>query len=71
MHDIINPKYLKKEREKNLIFDQECLKDEMRHIVQLIYLKRWARYFENEYILKLSKKGSCPPSVAYIAKFRL
>ena len=31
MHDIINPKYLKKEREKNLKFPQKWLKDEMRH----------------------------------------
>ena len=27
IHDIINPKYLKKEREKNLKFPQEWLKD--------------------------------------------
>ena len=34
IHDIINPKYLRKEREKNLKFPQEWLKDEtMRHIV--------------------------------------
>ena len=45
MHDIINPKYLKKEREKNLKFPQEWLKDETRHIVQLIHLKGWPRYF--------------------------
>ena len=32
-HDIINPKYLKKEREKNLNFPQEWLKDKVRHIV--------------------------------------
>ena len=31
MHYIINPKYLKKEREKNLKFPQEQLKDETRH----------------------------------------
>ena len=31
IHDIINPKYLKKEREKNLKFPQEWLKDETRH----------------------------------------
>ena len=70
IHDIINPKYLKKEREKNLKFPQEWLKDEMRHIVQLIHLKEWARHFEHEYIIKLSKKGSCPPSVESNAEFR-
>ena len=32
-NDIINPKYLKKEREKNLQFPQEWLKDETRHII--------------------------------------
>ena len=63
IRDIINPKYLKKEREKNLKFPQEWRKDEMRHIVQLIHLKGWARHFEHEYIIKLSKKGSCPPSI--------
>ena len=31
IHDIINPKYLKKEREKNLNLPQEWLKDETRH----------------------------------------
>ena len=31
IHYIINPKYLKKEREKNLKFPQEQLKDETRH----------------------------------------
>ena len=70
IHDIINPKYLKKEREKNLKFPQEWLKDETRHIVQLIHLKGWARHFEHEYIIKLSKKGSCPPSVESNAEFR-
>ena len=44
--------------------------DETRHIVQLIYLKGWTRYFEHEYIIKLSKKRSCPPSVEYNAEFR-
>ena len=39
IHDIINPKYLKKERDKNLNLPQERLKDEMRHIVQLIHLE--------------------------------
>ena len=45
IHDIINPKNLKKEREKNLNLPQEWLKDETRHVVQLIHLKGWARYF--------------------------
>ena len=70
IHGIINPKYLKKEREKNLNLPQEWLKDETRHIVQLIHLKGWARHFEHEYIIKLSKKGSCPPSVESNAEIR-
>ena len=71
IHDIINPKYLKKEREKNLKFPQEWLKYETRHIIQLIHLKEgWAWDFEHEYIIKLSKKGSCPPSVESNAEFR-
>ena len=45
IRDIINPKYLKKEREKNLNLPQEWRKDERRHIVQLTHLKGWARYF--------------------------
>ena len=69
IHDIINLKYLKKEREKNLNL-QEWLKDETRHTVQLIHLKGWARYCEYEYIIKLSQKGSCPPSVESKAEFR-
>ena len=40
INDIINPKYLKKEREKNLKFPQEWLKDEKRRIVQLIHRRR-------------------------------
>ena len=40
IHDITNPKYLKKEMEKNLKFPQEWIKDETRHIVQLIHLIR-------------------------------
>ena len=70
IHDIINPKYLKKEREKNLKFSQEWLKDETKHIIQLIYLKGCARHFEHQYVIKLSKKGSCPPSVEPNAEFR-
>ena len=67
----INPKYLKKKREKNLKFPQEWLKYETRHIIQLIHLKEgWAWDFEHEYIIKLSKKGSCPPSVESNAEFR-
>ena len=47
INDIINPKYLKKEREKNL----KWVKDETRHIIQLIHLKEgWAWDFEHEYI---------------------
>ena len=61
INDIINPKYLKKEREKNLKFPQEWLKDE----------EGWAWDFKHEYIIKVSKKGSCPPSVESNAEFRL
>ena len=51
INDIINPKYLKKKREKNLKFPQEWLKYETRHIIQLIHLKEgWAWDFEHEYI---------------------
>ena len=70
IHDIINPKYLKKEREKNTKFPQEWLKDETRYIVQLIHLKGWTSHFEREYIIKLSQKGSCPPSVESNVEFR-
>ena len=50
INDIINPKYIKKERDKNLKFPQERLKYETRHIIQLIRLKEeWAWYFEHEY----------------------
>ena len=67
INDIINPKYLKKEREKNL----KWVKDETRHIIQLIHLKEgWTRDFEHEYIIKLSKKGSCLPSVESNAEFK-
>ena len=67
INDIINPKYLKKEREKNF----KWVKVEKRHIIQLIRLEEgWAWDFEHEYIIKLSKKGSCPPSVESNAEFR-
>ena len=73
----INPKYLKKKREKNLKFPQEWLKYETRHIIQLIHLKEgWAWDFEHEYIyiyiykIKLSEKGSCPPSVKSNSEIR-
>ena len=45
IHDIINPKHLKKEREKNLNLPQEWLKDETGHIVHLIHMKGRSRYF--------------------------
>ena len=45
IRNIINPKYLKKDREKNLNLPQEWRKNERRHIVQLTHLKGWARYF--------------------------
>ena len=40
INDIINPKYLQKEREKNLESPQKWLQDETRHIIQLIHLKK-------------------------------
>ena len=73
INDIINPKYLKKKREKNLKFPQEWLKYETRHIIQLIHLKEeWAWDFEHEYpyIIKLSKIGSWLPSVESNAEIR-
>ena len=39
-------------------------------IVQLIHLKGLARHFKYEYIIKLSKKGSCRPLVESNAEFR-
>ena len=44
--------------------------DETRHIVQLIHLKGRSIHFEHECIIKLSKKGSCPPPVKSNAEFR-
>ena len=71
IHDIINLKYLKNEREKNLKFPQEWLKDEsIKTHSPAIHLNGWAMYFELEYIEKVSKKGSCPPSVESNADFK-
>ena len=43
INNVINPKYLKIGRGKNLKFLQEWLKGETRHIIQLIHLKEgWA-----------------------------
>ena len=67
IHDIINPKHLKKEREKNL----KWVKDKTTHITQLIHLKEgWAWDFEHEHKIKLSKKGTCLLSVESNAEFR-
>ena len=64
IQDSINPKYLRNEREKNLKFPQEWLKDETRQSpANPSEGKGWARDFEHEYIIMLSKKGSCPLSV--------
>ena len=41
MHDIINPKYLKKEREKNLKFPQEWHKDESIKTPNIVQLSIW------------------------------
>ena len=71
INDVIKPKYLKKEKEKNLKFPQERLKNETRHIIQLIHLKEgWAWDFEHKCIIKLSKKGACSPSVESNAEIR-
>ena len=71
MNDVIKPKYLKKEKEKKLKFPQERLKDETRHIIQLMHLKEgWAWDFEHKCIIKLSKKGSYSPSVESNAEIR-
>ena len=59
IHDIVNPKYLKKEREKDLKYPQEWLKDEtIETHSPAIHLKGW------------TIKGSCPPSVEPNAEFR-
>ena len=61
INDIINPKYLKKEREKNLKFPQEWHKDESIEILSpVIHLKRWVSHFNREYIIKLSIKDLIP-----------
>ena len=41
MHDIINPKYLKKERKKNLKFSQEWHKDESIKTPNIVQLSIW------------------------------
>ena len=70
-NDISNPKYLKKESKKNLKFPQEWVKDETRHNpANPSEGEGWAWDFEHEYIIKLSKEGSCPPSVESNAEFR-
>ena len=62
MHDIINPKYLKKKRKKNLKYPQGWNKDEsIDTLSPAIYLEGWARHFEHEYIIKLSKKRYSDP----------
>ena len=48
IHDI-DPKYLKKERVKNLKFPQERHRDEsIKTHSSAIHLKRWARHFKHE-----------------------
>ena len=57
MHDTINPKNPKKEREKNFKFPQEWQKDKsIQSLSPSIHLKGWTRHFEHEYIMKLPKK---------------
>ena len=74
MHNQIhdnNPKYLKKERVKNLKFPQERHRDEsIKTHGSAIHLKRWARHFKHEYIIKLPKKGSRFPLVESNAELR-
>ena len=41
IHDIINPKYLKKERKKNLKFSQEWHKDESIKTPNIVQLSIW------------------------------
>ena len=41
IHDIINPKYLKKERKKNLKFNQEWHKDESIKRPNIVQLSIW------------------------------
>ena len=73
IHDIISPKYLTTQREKNLKFPKKRLlqmKRDTYNPLAIIHLKGWTRHFEHEYIIKLSKKGSCPPSVESNAEIR-
>ena len=67
IHDIINPRYLKKERGKYLKFPQEWHKDEsIKTDSPAIHLNGRARHFEHEYIIKLS----LPTSIEFNAEFR-
>ena len=51
IHYIINPKYLKKEREKNMNFIPELQNDRSFQTLSLaLHLKSWAGHYEHEYI---------------------
>ena len=70
IHDI-NSKYLKKKMQKNPKFPQEQLiNGSIETHSPAIYLNGSTRHFEHEYLIKLSKKRSCPPSVESNAEFR-
>ena len=61
IHDIINPKYLIKEREKNLKIPKKWHKYEsIKTLSPAIHLEEWDRHFEHEYIIRLSKKDFVP-----------
>ena len=52
IHDI-HPKHLKKEKEKNFKFPQECQKNKwFQTLSRAIHLEGWARHFEHEFIIK-------------------
>ena len=54
IHDIINPKYLKKEGVKNFKFPQEWKKDKsFQALSSAIHQEEWGRHFGHEYIIKL------------------
>ena len=60
-HYIINQKYLKNERVKNLNFPYERQKDKsIDTLLPFILLEGEARHFKNEYMIKFSKINTSP-----------
>ena len=53
IYDVINQKYLKKKKEKNIKFPQEWQK--IKPTRRLAQFSIWARHFEHEYIIKISE----------------